>query len=67
MSQPLCALKPIVGTYVRCEDNPFREHLTKGRFYKIFPNNRLQNDRGQVVFTLARFEPLPPSYLNAFK
>lgn len=58
-------LKP--GTYVRCKANLGCPDFTVGRFYKVLPKNLLQNDRGNVVISSARFEPLPDAYLNAFK
>ena len=63
----LIQLKPEVGEYVRCLVNPLKESLTTGRFYKVLPGNRLRDDRGSIVYTMAKFEKLPKNYLEAFK
>lgn len=66
-AKSLSALKPVPNTYVKCMANPMREPLTLGRFYKVQEGNKIKNDKGVVGFTLAQFEPLSDSYLNAFK
>ena len=54
------------GDYVRCKVE--KRGFKVGRFYKILPASSLKNDKGQVVrVTLSDFEPLPPTYINAFK
>lgn len=67
MSSTLAVLKPEVNTYVRCMENPLKQRLTIGNFYKVLPNNQIQDDLGNKVYTLAKFIPLPPSYIDAFK
>ncbi len=55
------------GSYVRCKANIGCPNFTIGRFYKVLPKKLLQDDYGQVVLSSARFEPMPPSIINAFK
>lgn len=63
----LSALKPLPYTYVRCVDNPLKEPVTKGQWYHVQPNNKIRNDKGEIGHSLAKFEPMPDNYLNAFK
>ena len=67
MSDYMDNLEVKEGGYVRCKANIGCPSFTVGRFYKVLSKKLLQNDRGQVVLSSARFEPMPDSIINAFK
>lgn len=67
MSKYLDDLEVKPGDYVRCKANVGCPDFTVGRFYKVLPKKLLQNDKGRVVLSSARFEPMPAAIINAFK
>lgn len=63
----LSKLRPLPLTYVRCVENPLKEDLTVGRWYQVQKDNKIRKNKGEIGHSLAKFEPMSESYLNAFK